>query len=250
VTKVKLCGITRLDDARLAAEAGAWAIGMIFVSESPRVVELGAAEEIGRTMHRRVEVAGVFANAPLDELVNVAELCNLTLVQLHGDEGPSYAREAARRTGARVIKAIAAKDPATVRGLRSFHHVDYHLLDAYVPGLRGGTGKTFHWEYARHRDYKVPLILSGGIDADNVGEAIRAVEPFAVDTASGTESAPGIKDPAKVTALLRAVKHADGGDQETPEPEDAPPGTRPEHEPRKYPVVRDPITGDTVSERR
>jgi phosphoribosylanthranilate isomerase len=250
VTKVKLCGITHLDDARLAAEAGAWAIGMIFVAESPRVVELGAAEEIGRTMHRRVEVAGVFANAPLDELVNVAELCNLTLVQLHGDEGPSYAREAARRTGARVIKAIAAKDPATVRGLRSFHHVDYHLLDAYVPGMRGGTGKTFHWEYARHRDFKVPLILSGGINPDNVGEAIHTVGPFAIDAASGTEASPGIKDPAKITALMRAVHHADGGDEETIEPEDPSPVTRDPSPRKQFPATRNPITGDTVTERR
>ena len=115
-----------------------------------------------------------------------------------------------------------------MRGLRSFHHVDYHLLDAYVPGMRGGTGKTFHWEYARHRDFKVPLILSGGINADNVGEAIAAVEPFAIDAASGTEASPGIKDPAKITALMRAVKHADGGDEEAPEPEDP------------SPVIRDP----------
>jgi phosphoribosylanthranilate isomerase len=203
-------------------------------------------------MQRRLEVAGVFANAPLDELVNVAELCNLTLVQLHGDEGPSYAREVARRTGARVIKAIAAKDPATVRGLRSFHHVDFHLLDAYVPGLRGGTGKTFHWEYARHRDYKVPLILSGGIDPDNVAEAIKAVEPYAIDTATGTEASPGIKDPAKITALMRAVRQADG----TPEPDaegalTPPPATRdPDTPARQFPATRDPVTGDTVSDRR
>ena len=240
MTKVKLCGITRLEDARLAAEAGAWAIGMIFVPESPRAVELGAAEDIGAQMGRRVQVAGVFANASMDELVATADLCHLTLVQLHGDEGPAYAREVARRTGARVIKAMPAKDPATVRSLRSFK-VDFHLLDAYVPGMRGGTGKTFHWEYARHRDFRVPLVLSGGLNADNVAEAIRTVEPYAVDTASGTESSPGIKDPAKITALMRAVAHADGPPEESPA--DRPP-------PTAHPVIRDPITGDTVTERR
>jgi phosphoribosylanthranilate isomerase len=244
VTKVKVCGITTIDDARLAADAGAWAIGMIFVSESPRVVDLGEAEQIGRSMQRRIEVAGVFANAPLDELVNVAELCNLTLVQLHGEEGPSYAREVARRTGARVIKAVAAKDPATVRRLRSYHHVDFHLLDAYVPGLRGGTGKTFHWEYARHRDYKVPLILSGGITPDNAAEAIAAVEPFAIDSASGTEASPGIKDPGRITALMRAVRQADGVSEDPADEPVAPPAA-----PRQYPIVRDPVTGDTVTER-
>jgi phosphoribosylanthranilate isomerase len=240
VTKVKLCGITRLDDARLAAEAGAWAIGMIFVPESPRAVEVGAAEDIGNTMHRRVEVAGVFANAPLDDVAAMADLCALTLIQLHGEEGPAYAREVARRTGARVIKAVAAKEPATVRSLRSYK-VDFHLLDAYVPGLRGGTGKTFHWEYARHRDFKVPLILSGGINADNAAEAIKAVEPYAIDTASGTEASPGIKDPAKITALMRAVHQVDG-------PEDPSPVTR-DPSPRPVPVTRDPTTGDTVTER-
>jgi phosphoribosylanthranilate isomerase len=207
-TKVKICGITTLEDARLAADAGAWAIGMIFVPESPRAVDVGNAEQIGAAMHRRLEVAGVFSNAPLDEVAALADLCGLTLLQLHGDEGPAYCREAARRTGARVIKAVQAKDPASVRTLRAFH-TDLHLLDAYDPGRRGGTGRTFHWEYARHRAYGVPLILSGGIDADNAAAAIAAVHPFALDSASGTEAAPGRKDPARITALMRAVREAD-----------------------------------------
>jgi phosphoribosylanthranilate isomerase len=206
-TKVKICGITNRDDAELAVEHGAWAIGLIFAA-SPRQVELAEAEEIGRRLHRRVEVTGVFVNAPLDEVAAIADVAQLTLLQLHGDEGPAYCREAARRTGARVVKAMPARDPASVRQLRAFH-TDFHLLDAYDPDLRGGTGRTFHWEYVRHRDRKVPLVLSGGLTPDNVGEAIGVTHPFAVDSASGTEESPGVKDPAKVAAFFRAVEHAD-----------------------------------------
>ena len=207
-TKVKICGITNRDDAELAVEHGAWAIGLIF-APSPRQVELAEAEEIGERFHRQAEITGVFVNAPLDELTAAADVARLTMLQLHGDEGPAYCREAARRTGARVIKALPARDPATVRGLRSFH-TDFHMLDAYDPSLRGGTGLTFHWEYARHRDRKVPLILSGGLTPDNVADGIAAVHPWAVDTASGTEESPGVKDPAKVVAFMRAVQQADG----------------------------------------
>jgi phosphoribosylanthranilate isomerase len=206
--KVKICGLTNLDDAHRAADLGAWALGLIFHEPSPRACAEADAVEIAAALHRRAEVCGVFVNQPLEEVVATADRVGLTMLQLHGDEGPAYCREAARRTGARVIKAVQARDPASVRRLRAFH-TDFHLLDAYDPGLRGGTGKTFHWEYAHHRDRHVPLILSGGIGPDNAAEAIAAVHPFAVDSASGTEAAPGRKDPAKVIALIRAVEHAD-----------------------------------------
>src|SRR3954451_5537033 len=170
MTRVKICGITNLDDARGAVELGAWAIGLIF-ADSPRQVDVADAERIGRELSRQAEVVGVFVNAPLDEVVQLADVAHLTGIQLHGDEGPAYAREVARRTGARVIKAIPAKDPAAVRRLSAFH-TDYHLLDAYVPGQRGGTGKTFQWDYARHHTRHVPLILSGGLTPDNVAEGI------------------------------------------------------------------------------
>ena len=222
VTRVKICGITQLEDARAAVELGAWAIGLIF-ADSPRQVDQADAERIGRELSRQVEVTGVFVNAPLDEVAALADVAHLTAIQLHGDEGPAYAREVARRTGARVIKAIPAKDPAAVRRLSAFR-TDYHLLDAYVPGQRGGTGKTFHWDYARHHTRHVPLILSGGLNPDNVAEGIEATRPFAVDTASGTEATPGRKDPAKVKAFFRAVAQADGVDQATEPSEPAPAG--------------------------
>jgi phosphoribosylanthranilate isomerase len=209
MTRVKICGITNLGDAKLAVEAGAWAIGLIFAAESPRRCEIGAASEIGRTMRRQTEVAGVFLNSPLDEVIELADLCSLTMVQLHGDEGPTYCAEVAHRTGLKVIKAARVRDRASVQALRAFRvAVDYHLLDAFVEGVPGGTGETFAWNLAKERGSGPPLSLSGGITPDNVGEAIAGVHPFAVDSASGTEASPGVKDPAKVTALMRAVEQA------------------------------------------
>jgi phosphoribosylanthranilate isomerase len=208
-TRVKLCGITSQADAKLAAESGAWAIGMIFTDVSPRQVEVATAAEIGASMRRRVEVAGVFLNAPLDEVVELADLCALTMVQLHGDEGPSYCAELGHRTGLKVIKAARVRDRASVQALRAFRvGVDYHLLDAYAEDAHGGTGTTFSWDLAKERGAGPPLILSGGITPENVAEAVASVRPFAVDSASGTESAPGVKDPVKVAALMRAVEQA------------------------------------------
>jgi phosphoribosylanthranilate isomerase len=205
--KTKICGITRLDDARHAAELGAWAIGLIFVPDSPRSCEVAVAEEIAAEARRHTEVAGVFVNRPLDEVAEIAARCPLSILQLHGDEGPAYCREAARRTGARVMKAVRVKDASTVRALAAWR-VDLHLLDAHVEGARGGTGETFNWELAGAHPGRVPLVLSGGLTADNVGAGIAAVRPFAVDTASGTEASPGRKDPPKVVAFFRAVEAA------------------------------------------
>jgi phosphoribosylanthranilate isomerase len=207
-TRVKICGITNLDDANRAVDLGAWALGMIFWPRSPRVVEADEAEAIGAELRRRAELAGVFVNATLDEVALAADRASLSILQLHGDEGPAYCREAARRTGARVMKAMRVGNASHIRSLQTFH-TDYHLLDAHVPGSFGGTGETFNWELAgRHRG-PVPVVLSGGLTPENVGEAIAVARPFAVDTASGTEATPGRKDPAKLTAFFRAVEAAD-----------------------------------------
>jgi phosphoribosylanthranilate isomerase len=208
VTRVKICGITSLDDARDAADRGAWAVGLILWPGSPRECPDASAEEIGAALHRRCEVAGVFVNATLDEVALAADRFGLSLLQLHGDEGPAYCREAARRTGAKVMKAIRVKDAASVRDLGAFH-TDFHLLDANVPGMLGGTGETFSWDLAKAHLGEVPLVLSGGITPENAGEAVRRVRPFAVDSASGTEAEPGRKDPEKVAALFAAVDAAD-----------------------------------------
>jgi phosphoribosylanthranilate isomerase len=204
---VKFCGITRPEDAEHAAELGAWAVGMILWQGSPRRCRLDDAAAIGAALHRRAEVAGVFVNAQLDEVASAADAIGLTLLQFHGDEGPVYCAEAARRTGAKVIKAARVAGRADIRDLRAFQ-TDFHLLDAYVPGQQGGTGETFAWELASEHPRDRPLILSGGLVPDNVGDAIAAVRPFAVDVASGVESAPGRKDRQAVAAFIRAAHAA------------------------------------------
>jgi phosphoribosylanthranilate isomerase len=201
---VKFCGITRLADAEQAVALGAWAVGMVLWPGSPRCCDIDEATTIGAALHRRAEVAGVFVNAHLDELAASAEAIGLTLLQLHGDEGPAYCAEAARRTGCKVIKAARVRGAAEVRALHAFP-TDFHLLDAYVSDEPGGTGETFAWELAREHRRKRPLLLSGGLTPENVGEAIAAVQPFAVDVASGVESAPGVKDHARMAAFASAV---------------------------------------------
>lgn len=193
--KVKICGITSLADAELAVGLGAWALGMIFFQGSPRRCSLQEAQRITAALHRKVELCGVFVNDPLEQVVQRSEDLGLTMVQLHGDEGPAFCSEVPRRTGARVIKAAQVEGPGDIRDLERYH-VDFHLLDARAQApekqaLRGGTGETFDWTLLRARESKVPLILSGGLSADNVAEAIAQARPFAVDSASGTESAPG-----------------------------------------------------------
>ena len=207
MTRVKICGLTELGDAHQAVELGAWALGMIFWPESPRACSVEQAEAIGAQLHRRAELAGVFVNAALDEVAATADVCHFSMLQLHGDEGPAYCQEAARRTGCRVIKAARVRDAAQVQALRAYH-TDFHLLDAHSPRAPGGTGESFDWELARLHPGVPPVILSGGLTPGNVGEAIEAARPFAVDTASGTEAEPGRKDPDKLTAFFPAVQAA------------------------------------------
>jgi phosphoribosylanthranilate isomerase len=230
-TNVKICGITRLDDAELAVELGAWAVGMVFYEPSPRRCSLEEAARIAATLRRRVELCGVFVNAPLEEVAQTSEELGLSMIQLHGDEGPAFCEEVGRRTGAKVIKAVQVAGEWDIRDVERFH-TDYHLLDAHAKGaaphrprgeethrprgeeasreqasrLRGGTGETFEWGLVVQRHSTVPLILSGGLGPVNVAEAIATVRPFAVDSASGTEVSPGRKDPEKLRAFFAQVR--------------------------------------------
>jgi phosphoribosylanthranilate isomerase len=201
---IKFCGLTDIGDAEHAVEAGAWALGLILWPGSKRVCDVGAATRIARTFRRRAEIAGVFVNQPLDEVAELAEVVGLSLVQLHGDEGPSYCAEIARRTGARVIKAMPVRLASDIVAIEAFR-TDFHLLDTHHEQLRGGTGETFDWELVARRRSKVKLILSGGLTPENVGTAIAAVRPYAVDVASGVETAPGVKDHARIDAFVAAV---------------------------------------------
>jgi phosphoribosylanthranilate isomerase len=206
---VKICGITLIEDAELAVELGAWALGMIFYEGSPRRCSVEAARDIATALRRKVELCGVFVNAPMEEIVHTAENLELSMLQLHGDEGPAFCAQLARRTGTRVIKAAQVSGPGDVRDLERFH-TDFHLLDARSrakarQGMRGGTGETFDWKLVGERRSEIPLILSGGLSAENIAEAIAIVGPYAVDSASATESSPGVKDPERLRALFEAV---------------------------------------------
>jgi phosphoribosylanthranilate isomerase len=201
---VKICGITRPEDAEHAASLGVWAIGFNFWPGSKRRCDEAVAAGIARALRRKVEPVGVFVNPTLDEVVRIAEGVGLTHVQLHGDEGPAFCTAVAERTGARVIKALRIGALADIRDAERFH-TDFHLLDAAAGSAYGGTGRTWDWALTAQRRSHVPVILSGGLTPENVAEGIAAVHPWGVDVASGVESEPGIKDHAKVEAFVAAA---------------------------------------------
>ena len=207
MTRVKVCGITRLEDAELAASLGAWALGFILWPRSPRFAEEALAAGIARQVRRRVELVGVFVNPTLDEVARAVDAIGLSHVQLHGDEGPVFATEIARRTGAKVIKAARVAGGADLQALERFR-TDFHLLDTKVEGVQGGSGQSWDWSLVARRRSKIPMILSGGLTAANVADGIAQVRPYAVDVASGVEAEPGVKDSAKLEAFMAVASPA------------------------------------------
>ncbi len=211
--KIKFCGITREQDAEMAVSLDAWAVGLILWPHSPRAVPLDRAAGLAASLKRRAEIVGVFVNPTLDEVTATADAVGLTMLQLHGEEGPSFCIEAARRTGCKVIKAARVQSLADIQALAAYH-TDFHLYDSYKPDMPGGTGETFAWELAagrgrvappRRKGQRVPVILSGGLTPENVADGIATVNPFAVDVSSGVESAPGYKDHQRMRAFAEAV---------------------------------------------
>ena len=188
MTRAKICGITSREDAELAVGLGAWAIGLIRWARSPRVCDAATAAAIVGEQRRRAACVGVFVNATLDELAAEADAIGFTHLQLHGDEGPQFCAEAARRTGCKIIKAEQVATEGDIRRLERFR-TDFHLLDAAAGHLRGGSGRVWDWNMLAARRSKVPLILSGGLGPDNVAEAIEAASPYAVDSAA-VEASP------------------------------------------------------------
>lgn len=205
-THVKICGITRVEDARLAVELGAAALGFNFFRPSPRYVEPGRAREMIAQLPRRVTTVGIFAEeATAAEVARVAREAKVTAVQLHK---PGFALPAIELAEFNVILGVPVKpgfEPAALAKLSA----DGILLDASDPRIHGGTGKTFDWSLAREARPYAKIILAGGLTAANVAQAIFEAKPFAVDVASGVESAPGVKDPAKMRAFFEAVENAD-----------------------------------------
>jgi phosphoribosylanthranilate isomerase len=206
--QVKICGITRPEDAALAVELGARAIGLVFWPESPRVVDLARARKIVSALPSDVDAIGVFVNQT-DEAVEIAHEVGLRAIQLHGDEAPdSYRALASARSGISVIKAVAVRDESAVRRALDVPEGAKVLLDAHDAVKRGGTGKTIDWSLAATIARQRPVILSGGLNASNVIEAIEAVHPAAIDVSSGVESAPGKKDSAKLRSLFDILRHS------------------------------------------
>jgi phosphoribosylanthranilate isomerase len=207
MTRVKLCGMTRLEDAELAASLDAWAIGFILWPGSKRACDPAVAAGIARALRRRIELVGVFVNPTLEEVTGAHEAIGFTHVQLHGDEGPAFCAAVRQRTGARVIKALRIASGADIQFAERFH-TDLHLFDTFARGAYGGSGRTWDWRLVAQRRSAVPMLLSGGLDPDNVAEAIAAVRPWGVDVASGVEASPGIKDPEKMEAFVAAAHGA------------------------------------------
>lgn len=209
---VKICGITRTEDAQLAAALGAAAVGFVFWPESPRFIPPAAAATIVENLPPFVVPVGVFVDHPVEEIVDVAAEVGLGLVQLHGHATP----EDARRIGRRVIRALGLAPEQPVPDLDVWPPSTTILVDAHDPVRRGGTGRTMDWHVARTLAARRRLILSGGLRAENVTEAIATVRPYGVDVSSGVERRPGEKDPERLRAFMRAVEHArrnaEGGD--------------------------------------
>jgi phosphoribosylanthranilate isomerase len=205
--RVKICGLTNLDDAAEAVRLGAWAIGLIHYDRSPRCVEPAEAAEIGAAFKRKCEIVGVFVNPTLEEVAKAVENAGLTMVQLNGAEGVSFCGEVARRTGVKVIKAIHVASAADIHAAEAYR-TDFHLFDKRGKGLWGGTGQSFDWELLRGHRSEVPEILAGGLRPDNVAAAIAVTQPHAVDVASGVEAEPGRKDHAAMAAFFEATQPA------------------------------------------
>jgi phosphoribosylanthranilate isomerase len=203
MVRVKVCGLTTLDDALMCVEAGVDAIGLNFWSGSVRRVDEATARVIADAVRGRVLVVGVFVDAPAEELERIRARVGLDCLQLHGDESP----ELLARFLPHAYKAVRVKDGSVVESVRRYPG-EHILLDAYVPGLPGGTGATFDWSVARSVGQERKVTLAGGITPDNVADAVRAVSPYCIDTASGVESSPGKKDPDLVRELVSRARGA------------------------------------------
>ena len=203
MVKVKICGITNLEDALAALQMGADALGFVFVSESPRHVSPERAARIIEKLPPFMITVGVFVNAPWGAVEGVQREAGLTLVQFHGEEPPETCRKAVR-----AIKALRVQSSEDIATLANYPGLSAYLLDAYTPGAHGGTGVTFNWDLAIEAKQYGRVILAGGLTPDNVEAAVRHVRPYGVDVSSGVEAHKGIKDHAKMRAFIERVKGA------------------------------------------
>ena len=204
-TRVKICGITRVEDAQAAAAHGADAIGLIFYRPSPRCVSLGQAREIAASVPPFVATVAVFVNPEREDVERVIGECGVTLLQFHGDESPDFCSSFSRP----YIKAARIRPGLDLlKYLSPYGAAAAWMLDAFHEDLWGGTGGSFDWGLVPERMAR-PIILSGGLTADNVAGAVRRTRPYAVDVSSSVEASKGIKDAVKIAGFIGAVKHED-----------------------------------------
>jgi len=208
MTKVKICGITSLEDALLSLRLGADALGFNFYEKSPRYFPPQEALQVMNELPKETVRVGVFVNMERSTIGELVDLLELTAIQLHGDEDSGFAKDLKHETGAKVIKAFRVSQDFAADVVAEFE-VDAVLLDAYSPHHYGGTGDSFDWNTAREvREFTSELYLAGGLTSENVANAIRTVRPYAVDVASGVEFEPRKKDPVKLEAFIRNAKRA------------------------------------------
>jgi phosphoribosylanthranilate isomerase len=201
MVRVKICGITNIEDAMAAVEAGADALGFVFYEKSPRFINPMSAAEIIAKLPPFIQSVGLFVNEEAEKINWASDYCGLDLVQLHGDESPEDCLEVNRR----VIKAFRMQNSVSIEPLKKYQ-VSGYLLDAWCPDCYGGTGKSFNWEMAAAAGQYGRIILAGGLTPENVAEAIVAVRPYAVDVSSGVESTPGKKAQEKVREFIRKAR--------------------------------------------
>jgi phosphoribosylanthranilate isomerase len=201
-TRVKICGLTRLEDVVAAVSGGADAIGLVFYPGSPRHVDLPRARRLARSVAPFVTVTGLFVNADEDTVREVLETVPLRLLQFHGQE----TNDECRRYGMPFLKSVAMKNTTDLRAcMRDYPDAAGFLLDAWQPGTHGGGGESFNWDLVP-ADLPSPVILAGGLRPENVAEAIKRVRPYAVDVSSGVEEAKGIKSAEKILAFMKGVQ--------------------------------------------
>jgi phosphoribosylanthranilate isomerase len=203
MSKAKVCGITNLEDARVAADAGADAIGLV-LAESPRQVDLDQARQIAATLPEGLLRVGVFVNEEPEEIRRIANEVGLDYVQLHGDESPQTVTDL-RSVGLKTIKALRVRDAASLEAMEDYES-DLFLLDAYSKKARGGTGEQFDWELAKALTGYANILVSGGLTPENVRAAVEFFEPYGVDASSSLEDAPGKKNGERVRRFVSAAK--------------------------------------------
>jgi len=202
IPRVKICGITTVEDGLHAVRCGADALGLVFYAKSPRCVDPQRARQIVAALPPLVTTVGLFVNHSAEEISQIAHFCGLDVLQLHGDETPDQCQLPPWR----VIKALRVRDEASLADLAAYR-VSSLLLDAWQVDSYGGTGHRFNWQLAAPIAQQRPIILAGGLTPANVAEAVRTVRPYGVDVSSGVECAPGCKDPELVAAFIRNAKH-------------------------------------------